>query len=224
VAPNQIAANLAAVRARIAAAAARAGRDPARVRLVAVSKTFPAEAVLEACQAGQVVFGENRVQEAEPKMAAVAAAGAEARWHLIGTLQSNKAGRAVHNFAMIQSVDSVRIAGAIARRATAPVPILLEVNVAGESSKSGIAVAEVTATVQVIRSMPELDLQGLMTVAPRLDNSNELRPIFRSLARLAPPLGLAELSMGMSGDFEVAVEEGATIVRVGSAIFGTRTP
>lgn len=213
---------MAAVRARVRAAAERAGRDPQAVRLIAVSKTFPAEAVLAAYEAGQRDFGENRVQEAEAKAPAVAAAGVQPTWHLIGHLQTNKVRAALDRFAIIHSVDSVHLAAALSRRAAAAYPVLLEVNVAGEASKSGFAPDEVTDATERIRRLPNLDVRGLMTVAPLVADPEELRPVFRRLAELAQRLALPELSMGMSGDFEVAIEEGATLVRVGTVIFGRR--
>ena len=219
---TQIADNLESVRRRIQNAAVRAGRDPDAARLVAVSKTFAAAAVIEALRAGQTEFGENRVQEGEPKIAEVAAAGFAPRWHLIGSLQSNKVQRAVHNFAIIESVDSLRLAQAISRRVAASFPVLVEINVAGEASKGGLKLEEAEATIAAIRSLPNLAVLGLMTVAPRVEDSEDVRPVFRRLAALARRLELNELSMGMSADFEVAIEEGATIVRVGSAIFGHR--
>jgi pyridoxal phosphate enzyme (YggS family) len=217
-----IAANLAAVRRRIAAAAERAGRDPAEVRLVAVSKTLPAEAVLAACEAGQTVFGENRVQEAAVKVPALAVAGMTPSWHLIGHLQTNKARSALDLFAIIESVDSLHLARALSRRAPAGYPVLIEVNVAGEASKSGFVMAEVEAAIPAIRALPNLDVRGLMTVAPYANDAEDVRPVFRSLAELGRRFELPSLSMGMSNDFEVAIEEGATIVRVGTAIFGQR--
>jgi pyridoxal phosphate enzyme (YggS family) len=221
--PDRIGKNLAAVRQRIAAAAERGGRDPAGVTLVAVSKTFPAEAVIAAYRAGQQEFGENRVQEAEPKIAAVAAAGLQPRWHLIGHLQTNKVRKAVQNFAIIESVDSLPLAEAIARRAPRRMPVLVEVNVAAEPAKTGLALEQAEGAVAAMRALEKLEVRGLMTVAPLVADAEEVRPVFRQLADLARRLELPELSMGMSGDFEVAIEEGATIVRIGTAIFGHRT-
>jgi pyridoxal phosphate enzyme (YggS family) len=219
---TSIAANLSSVRHRIATAAERCGRDPAGVCLVAVSKTCPATAVIAACEAGQVEFGENRVQEATEKVPAVAAAGALARWQLIGHLQTNKARSAVDLFAIIQSVDSLHLARALSSRAPAGYPVLIEVNIAGEESKGGFAALEAEAAVTAIRSLPNLDVRGLMTLAPFAPDPEDVRPVFRRLAGLARQLALPELSMGMSNDFEVAIQEGATIVRVGTAIFGRR--
>ncbi|MHB8577873.1 MAG: YggS family pyridoxal phosphate-dependent enzyme [Dehalococcoidia bacterium] len=214
--------NLDRVRARIAAAAERKGRDPAGVRLVAVTKTFPVEAVLAAAESGQREFGENRVQEAVDKVAAVRAAGYAPVWHLIGHLQTNKARAAANIFDMIQSVDSLHLAAALNDRVTQRFPVLVEVNVADESSKTGFSLGDAQAAVEALRWLPNLDVRGLMTVAPAATDPEDVRPVFRKLADLGRRLELAELSMGMSGDFAVAVEEGATIVRVGSAIFGHR--
>jgi pyridoxal phosphate enzyme (YggS family) len=220
---EQIAANRARVRARIARAAERAGRNPESVRLIAVSKTFPADAVIAAHAAGQRLFGENRVQEAVAKAATVREAGIDdVDWHLIGRLQTNKARAAADLFAMIHSVDSQRLAQALAARATGRLPVLIEVNAGDEASKAGFALDEAREAVAAIRTLPQLEVQGLMTVAPPAADPEALRPLFRGLADLARELALPELSMGMSGDFEVAVEEGATLVRVGSAIFGER--
>jgi hypothetical protein len=217
-----IADNLAAVRGRIERAAERAGRDPATVKLVAISKTFPAEAVLAAYEAGQRCFGENRVQEAEPKVHAVAATGAAPEWHLVGHLQTNKVRDALRLFAIIHSVDSSRLAATLDSRLAAPYPVLVELNVGGELSKSGFSIDDAEAAVAAIRALPHLDVRGLMTVAPMAADPEGVRPIFRRLAELARRLGLPELSMGMSSDFEVAIEEGATLLRIGTAIFGHR--
>jgi len=217
-----IAANIAAVRRRIEAAAERAGRDPASVRLVAVSKLFPAEAVIAAYEAGQRTFGENRVQEAAQKIEAVAAHAARPEWRLIGRLQTNKARAALGLFDIIESVDSLRLAQALSARATTDFPVLVEVNVAGEPSKGGFTAGEAVSAVASIAALPRLDVRGLMTVAPAAPDPEDVRPIFRALAMAARRLELPELSMGMSNDFEVAVEEGATVVRIGTAIFGRR--
>lgn len=226
---EHVAGNLAAVQARIAAAAEAAGRDPADIELVAVSKTFPVAALRAAMAAGQCVFGENRVQEALPKIAALAAApdpGAAApRFHLVGHLQTNKA---KHGWAfdMIESVDSLRIAAALERRLPHPTPVLLEVNVAGEASKHGFAPDEVGPALTAIAPLAKLDVVGLMTVAPLAAEAESVRPVFRELRRLrdteAGRLGPGHLSMGMSDDFQVAIAEGATMVRLGRAIFGDR--
>lgn len=217
-----IAANAADVRAAVAAAAARAGRDLESVRLIAVTKTFPPEVCIAALEAGLTDLGENRVQEGAAKVAALAERGLEPVWHLIGHLQSNKVKAALGAFAVIHSVDSLDLATAISRRASAPVPILLEVNVAVEPSKFGFAPEEIPPAYRQIAALPNLDVRGLMTVAPQVDHPERVRPVFRRLRGLAESLGLPELSMGMSGDYQVAVEEGATMVRIGSALFGPR--
>ena len=217
-----IAEGLAQVRERMAAACARAGRAPNEVTLVGVSKGFPAEAVAEAHAAGLRDLGENRVREAAGKIELLAARGVRPRWHLIGHLQTNKAKTAVELFGIIHSVDSVRLAQALSRRAHESVPILLEVNVAQEAGKFGFAPEEVTSALSTIEALPNLDVRGLMTVAPLTDDPERVRPVFRRLRELRDAHGLQELSMGMTGDFEVAIEEGATLIRVGRAIFGPR--
>jgi pyridoxal phosphate enzyme (YggS family) len=220
---SSVAANLEHVRARIADAAEQAGRTAADIRLIGVSKTFPADSVIAAVAAGLTDIGENRVQEAVPKAAEAAAVGAHPSWHLIGHLQTNKVKAALQLFACIHSVDSVHLAEALSRHATRPVGVLLEVNVAGEATKTGFSSAEVSIAAGAIRALPNLDVQGLMTVAPEVADPEEVRPVFRELRRLSEQLGLRELSMGMSGDYEVAIAEGATMVRIGRAIFGART-
>ena len=226
-----IAENVARVRARLAAASRRAGRDPADVRLIGASAAYkgvtPAQ-MEAALDAGLRDFGENRVQEAEAHIAALGRRAREATWHLIGHLQTNKVAAALPLFAIIHSVDSSRLAEQLSRRASACLEgqarlrILLEVNVAGETSKFGFAPAEVSDAGAAIGRLPYLDLAGLMTVAPATDDPETVRPVFRELRGLARANGLAELSMGMTDDFEVAIEEGATMIRVGRAIFGER--
>ena len=221
--------NLTAVRAQIADAARAAGRDPASIDLVAVSKTFPVEAIHSAIEVGQTLFGENRVQEALPKIDALSGSGA--RFHLVGHLQTNKA-RNAGAFDMIESVDSVRLAAALDRRLPHPIPVLLEVNVAGEASKHGFAPADLPDALTAIRPLGNLDVVGLMTVAPLVADPEEVRPVFRELRRLRDGLrrelpgldqhSMGQLSMGMTNDFAVAIAEGATIVRIGRAIFGDR--
>jgi len=222
---SAIATNITAVRARIEAASARVGRDPMAVRLIGASAAFKGvsvEQIGEAMDAGLLDFGENRVQEAETHIEALGERAAEATWHLIGHLQTNKAKDALDCFDILQTVDSVRLAQQLSRRATKPTRILLEVNVAGETSKFGFAPPEVAEAVAAIRGLPNIDLAGLMTVAPQVDDPEQVRPYFRQLRALADTHGLTELSMGMTDDFEVAIEEGATMVRVGRAIFGAR--
>lgn len=217
-----IEANAKDVRARIAAAAVRASRDPSAVRLIAVTKTFPPEVCVAALEAGLTDLGENRVQEGVSKAAILATQGWQPQWHLIGHLQSNKVKPALGAFAMIQSVDTVDLATAISRRAAVPVPILLEVNVAAEPTKFGFSPDDLPAAYEQIAALPNVNVRGLMTVAPQEEESERVRPVFHRLRGLAGELGLSELSMGMSGDYEIAVEEGATIVRIGSALLGPR--
>jgi len=209
-----------AVRERIRRAAARAGRSPDEVTIVAVSKGFPPEAVRQAVAAGLRDIGENRVQEAAAKIPLLA--DLPITWHMVGHLQTNKVKTALKLFAIIHSVDSLRLAEFLSRHAQGPIPILLEVNVAGEASKFGFAPEEVPRAAAAIARLPNLDVRGLMTVAPLTANPEEVRPFFRRLRELRDALGLRELSMGMTDDFEVAIEEGATIVRLGRAIFGDR--
>jgi PLP dependent protein len=217
-----VAANLARVRARIDTAAQRAGRDPSTVRLVGVSKTFPAEAVVAAVKAGLPDIGENRVQEAVVKAAAVSNFGIQPAWHLIGHLQTNKVKAALALFKSIESLDSLHLAESLNRHAAHPIEVLLEVNVAGEATKTGFSVEELPAAAHAVAGLSMLRLKGLMTVAPLADDPEDVRPVFRRLCQMGEQLDLPELSMGMSGDYEVAIGEGATIVRIGRAIFGAR--
>jgi len=215
----------------VAAACEREGRSPDEVTVVGVSKTFPPTLVVEACRAGLTDIGENRVQEAAAKIPEVEALGWRPRWHLVGHLQTNKVKTALGLFDIIHSVDSVRLAAFISRQVenlpagqAGPLPILLEVNVAGEASKFGLSPEEVGQALEQMARLPGLAVQGLMTVAPLVDDPEEVRPVFRELRRLRDALGLHHLSMGMTDDFEIAIEEGATIVRIGRAIFGPREP
>lgn len=240
---STIADHIAAVRERIAAAARRAGRTPADVRLVGVTKTHPPDLVAAALAAGLGDFGENRVQEADAKIAALAAERRRITWHLIGHLQRNKAARAAALFDMVHSVDSLRLAEALSRHAgerpAGPLPVLLQVNVSGERSKEGFDLAgwqerpaaldAFAADVARILALPGVSVRGLMTIAPWVQEPEGARPTFRAarllrdeIARRFPQAAWRELSMGMTDDFAVAVEEGATIVRVGRAIFGAR--
>lgn len=214
-----------AVRLRIAEACRISGRSLGDVTLVAVAKGFPAEAVREGAAAGLGQFGENRVQEAQAKLPQLTDISPPLTWHMVGHLQTNKVKTALGLFDIIHSVDSLHLAEAISRRAppSVRVPVLLEVNLAGEPAKYGLSPEELPAQAEAIRSLPGLDVRGLMTVAPMTAGGDELRPVFRSLRRLADSLKLRELSMGMTDDFELAVEEGATIVRIGRAIFGERS-
>ncbi|MFH7320997.1 YggS family pyridoxal phosphate-dependent enzyme [Desulfurivibrio sp. D14AmB] len=228
-----IADNLAAVRARIAAAARRAGRDPDAVRLVAVSKRVPTERLRQAIAAGQRLFGENYLQEAQEKIAEFDPAG-ELGWHFIGHLQSNKAKAAAENFTMVETVDRLKLATLLDRHAAMAgrvLAVLVQVNVGGERQKSGVAPEQAAELLRAMAGLPALRVMGLMTMPPWSAEAEASRPHFRRLRFLAEELtaqgllgrhGKVELSMGMSGDFEVAVEEGATLVRVGTAIFGPR--
>ncbi len=222
--------NLEKVQQRIRAACERAGRDPDSVLLLAVSKSHPPETIMAAAGCGQVFFGENKVQEAKAK---IPLCSGKVRWHFIGHLQSNKCRDAVELFEMIQSVDSLALAREINKRAEAAartLPVLLEVNVAGEASKFGCPPEKLLADLQELNALPRLELQGLMTVPPWTADPEKVRPHFRRLrelkaqAEVALGAPLAHLSMGMSGDFETAIEEGATIVRIGTALFGPRAP
>jgi len=227
-----IADRVAAVRERIARAAERASRPPGDVTLVAISKTHPAEAVRAAFAAGVRDFGENRVQEAEPKIAATADLVASGLcWHLVGHLQSNKARKAASLFGVVQSVDSLELAERLARvgvETDRPVRALVQVDLAGEETKFGLPEGELLPALQELRGMEGLRIEGLMVLPPYFEDPERARPYFRRLRSLhdrAQAAGLLEgrhLSMGMSHDFEAAVEEGATIVRVGTAIFGER--
>jgi pyridoxal phosphate enzyme (YggS family) len=219
------------VRARIARAAGRAGRDPASVRLVAVSKTFPAEFVRAAADLGQVDFGENKVQEALPKMDQTA--DLPIRWHLVGHLQSNKAKKA-GRFDVVHSVDSAALVSRLddaARAAQRTIELLVQVDLAGEATKHGAPEDEVAGVFEAARPLTGVRLVGLMLLPPAVDDTQAARPFFRRLRDVRDRLlaqgvaasALHELSMGMSHDFEVAVEEGATLVRVGTAIFGGRS-
>lgn len=228
-----IAKNLERVRTRMAEAALRVGREPASISLVAVTKTFPPELVLEAYAAGAEILGENRVQEALKKVPAVRKAleSSGPQWHLIGHLQRNKVRHVFGLFDCIQSVDSLRLAEGLEKRAasgTESMPVYLEVNISGEEAKSGCRPDEAERIVNALENSSRLQLQGLMTMPPFTDRAEESRTWFRMLRELRDRLieagheRVAELSMGMTADFEVAIEEGATIVRVGTAIFGSR--
>ncbi|MDP2727699.1 MAG: YggS family pyridoxal phosphate-dependent enzyme [Dehalococcoidia bacterium] len=217
-----MASNLKKVRERIARAANRAGRSPDEVTLVVVSKTIDMARIREAVKLGVTHVGENRVQEAQSKIEALTAEGLRPTWHMVGHLQTNKAKDAVRLFDIIQSVDSLHLAETLSLLATRIIPILVEVNVAGEATKEGFRLQEVSEAVEKIRTLPNLEVLGLMTVAPLVADPEEVRPVFRSLRQSGQGLGLRHLSMGMTDDFEVAIEEGATIVRIGRAIFGER--
>jgi pyridoxal phosphate enzyme (YggS family) len=226
-----VAERLAAVRARIAVAASRSGRPPEAVRLIAVSKTFGADAVRAAYAAGQIDFGENRVQEALAKQADTA--DLPVRWHLIGPLQTNKVNKVAGAFASVQSVHSLALVERLSRAAAAAdadLPVLIQVDLAREATTSGLPPTQLRALLTHARELPAIRVEGLMLLPPYADDPEQTRPWFRQLRELrdtllseGTPAGqLRELSMGMSHDFDVAIEEGATMVRVGSAIFGSR--
>jgi len=189
---------------------------------VAVAKGFDASAVRAAFDCGVKDFGENRVQEAEKKIGQLSDFKPDITWHMVGHVQSNKARTAAELFDIIHSVDSVRLAGILSQRAEETLPVLLEVNVSGEASKSGFAADEIAGVVEEAKQLPNLEVMGLMTIAPLTADPEEVRPVFRKLRELRDSLGLEHLSMGMTDDFEVAVEEGATMLRIGRAIFGDR--
>jgi len=225
-----IADNIRQIRDAMAEAARRAKRDPTDVRLMAVTKTVDDERILEAIRTGVDILGENYVQEAKRKLEKMGKTG---KWHLIGHLQTNKAKYAVRLFDMVQSVDRLELALELDRRARAAgivLKILIEVNIAGEQTKSGVPREETLALVRRIAPLENLTIQGLMTMPPWFDDPEEARPFFRALRELReriaaeeiPRVEMRELSMGMTGDYAIAVEEGATIVRIGRGIFGER--
>ena len=205
---------------RIQAAATRSGRSPEAVKLIAVTKTVPADRIREAVEAGIRDIGENRLQEALPKREELH--DLPLTWHFIGHLQTNKAKKVVENFDWVQCVDRPELAEKLNQAATRPLPVLIEVNMGGELSKSGIDPNELERFVDSFKQSERLDLRGLMTIPPFFENPEEVRPYFGKMRRLAERFGLRQLSMGMSHDFEVAVEEGATIVRIGTSLFGER--
>lgn len=220
--------NFTAIHQRIRAACERAGRAPESVTLIAVSKGQPPEVVNEAAALGQVIFGENKVQEAKAKIPLCAG---RLRWHMIGHLQSNKCREAVTLFEMVHGVDSLPLAQELQKQAeklSRTLPVLLEVNLAGEASKFGYKPEQMLADLPQINALNRLEIHGLMTLAPWSPNPERARPVFRAARewkeRCEETLGapLPHLSMGMTGDFEVAIEEGATLVRIGSALFGER--
>ena len=233
---QQLSDNYARVQERIAAARQRGGRDD-EVSLVAVSKTQSVETVAQAYHAGLRLFGENRVEEAGPKaesLARLIAPDPPPAWHMIGHLQSRKAAQVLPWASMVHSIDSTRLATRLNRMIEETgegqvLPILLEVNVSGEASKDGFTGTELPAAIGSISALPHLRIEGLMTMAPIVDDPELARPVFRALRRLRdelaatfPGVRFDHLSMGMTDDFEVAIEEGATIVRIGRAIFGER--
>lgn len=219
-----LAANFAAVEARIAAACARAGRPRESVKLVAVSKLHPPELIRLAWELGHRDFGENYAQELRDKHVALEAC-AGLRWHAIGPVQPKNARYVAKAATVFHALERLEVAQELSRRrAGAPLECLLEVNVAGEASKAGLSPAELPAVLEAVRELPNLRVTGLTTMPPLRDDAEPSRPYFEALRALAREHGLAELSMGTTGDFEVAIEEGATLVRVGTALFGHRAP
>ena len=223
---DSLEANLASVRHAIARSAERVGRDPQEIVLVAVTKTFPVERIREAMTLGLRRFGENRVQEALPKIEEIGPADVD--WHLIGHLQTNKIKFVDGRFRMVQSIDSIGLAEALDRRVQGPLEVLIEVNVAKEPQKTGALPADLAGIAAAVNATPRLRLRGLMTVAPMVADPEQVRPIFRRLRALrdetSRQLGtpLPVLSMGMTDDYAIAVEEGATMLRLGRALFGPR--
>jgi PLP dependent protein len=219
--PGAVAANVAAVRERVAAAAARAGRDPGEVTLVAVAKLFPAAAVRAVVEAGVTDVGENYAKDLERKAAEVPGV----RWHFVGRLQRNKAGMLVEAGALVHSLDSLAGARALGRRAVAAgttARALVQVEVDDREAAHGVGPADLAAFLDACRAVDGLEVDGLMVMPAPADDPEDTRPAFRRTADLAAGAGLAQLSMGMTADFEVAVEEGATLIRVGTALFGPR--
>jgi hypothetical protein len=225
-----IAENLLQIKERMAEAAVRSGRTPESVKLVGVTKTVDVERIKQAVSAGLQILGENYVQEARDKIKEV---GGEASWHFVGRLQTNKAKYAVKLFDMIQTVDSFKLANELNRRAQPlgrTIPIIIQVNLASEVSKGGVEPSECISLIKQISNLANLQIRGLMTMPPFFYQPEEARPYFAQLRELSqkiaeaqlPGVEMSELSMGMSGDFETAIEEGATLVRVGTAIFGER--
>ncbi|HET9847489.1 MAG TPA: YggS family pyridoxal phosphate-dependent enzyme [Candidatus Dormibacteraeota bacterium] len=223
---SSLADNLAKVRQTIADRARRSGRDPEGVTIVAVTKTFPVAVVREAMVLGLHIFGENRVQEAIPKIDEIGTA--DANWHLIGHLQSNKVKFIEGRFAMVQSIDSAAIAEALGRRLHSPLEVLVEVNIGEEPQKTGARAADLEGIVRSVEQFEQLRLQGLMMIAPMVEDLEDSRPLFQKLRilrdEISKRLGLAlpVLSMGMTDDYAIAVEEGATMLRLGRALFGPR--
>jgi len=211
--------NIQEIKKRIASAAERAGRSPDEITIVAVTKGVEPCDIRIAVEAGVRHIGENRVQDAKTKTECLSALEPRPTWHMVGRLQTNKVKTAVEIFDIIHSMDSVRLADAISKRAQNIYPVLLQVNISGEEQKTGFSMTDLPKAAEEVARLPNLEVKGLMTIAPFVRDSEEVRPIFRKLQQLRNSLGLEHLSMGMSDDFEIAVEEGATLVRIGRAIF-----
>lgn len=218
--PSDIAANYQRIQQRIHDAAIRANRDPNSIKLIAVTKTVPAARVREAIACGARDLGESRLQDAQSKLDELQGLGLT--WHFIGHVQTNKAKKIAESFDWIHSVDRIELADKLGRTATKPLSVLIEMKLHDEPGKSGASMDELPALIAAIRNHTHLNLRGLMAVPPFLDNPEDVRPYFRQLRALAIEHALPELSMGMTHDFEVAIEEGATMVRIGTALFGKR--
>ena len=214
--------NLKDVQERINAACRRAGRRPEEITLIAVTKTVDAASIEAAYREGVRHFGENRVQEAAVKIRQLSCLNPAPVWHMIGHLQSNKVKPALEHFDLVHSIDTLELAENLNRRAERRTGVLLQVNVAAETTKSGFGEQDICPAFEAVSRLTNLEVRGLMTVAPLVKNPEEVRPVFRRLRTLRDSLGLEHLSMGMTDDFEVAIEEGATMVRIGRAIFGER--
>lgn len=214
--------NLTAVRRRIDDACNRARRSTQEVTLVAVTKETDITAIKAAFDLGITDFGENRVQDAMPKIEKLDFLKPGIKWHMIGHLQSNKAKQAASLFDVIHSVDSLKLASILNQQVSRPLPVLLQVNISGETTKGGFAPDNINQVFAEIKQMPNLVVKGLMTIAPIMNDPEKARMFFRQLRLIRDTLGLEHLSMGMTDDFEIAIEEGATMVRIGRAIFGQR--
>ncbi len=211
--------NIQEIKKRITNAAKRVGRSPDEITIVAVTKGVEPRDIRIAVGAGVRHIGENRVQEAQRKTACLSTLEPRPTWHMVGRLQTNKVKTAVEIFDIIHSVDSARLAESVSKRAQNVYPVLLQVNISGEETKAGFSMTDLPKAVEEVARLPNLKVKELMTIAPFVKNPEEVRPIFRRLRQLRDSLGLEHLSMGMSDDFEIAVEEGATLVRIGRAIF-----
>lgn len=214
--------NIQDVQQRIKRACDRSHRSPDEITLVAVTKSVDAMSVISAYECGLRDFGENRVQAAEKKIMELSALRPHITWHMIGHVQTNKAKPVIRFFDMIQSVDSIKLATGLNSYLEKPLPVLVQVNVSEEATKSGFGIDQAARAVEEITRLPYLDVKGLMTIAPWTDNMEEVRPVFRTLRKMRDELGLEHLSMGMTDDYEIAIEEGATIIRIGRAIFNQR--
>lgn len=219
---GSLASNIPLVRERVARAAQKGGRSPEEITVVAVTKTVPVDRIVEAYNLGTRHFGENRVQEAASKIEELADRGIKPTWHMVGHLQTNKVKKVMDLFDIIHSVDSLRLAQTVNDLAPRRIPVFVQVNVGEETTKGGFLLPEVPQALEEIAKCSKLEVLGLMTIAPLVSDPEDVRPLFRKLRMLARDLGLRHLSMGMTDDFEVAIEEGATMVRIGRAIFGER--